>query len=164
MRLAITRIPYADMGQPIVTLHKRYVLQHLHTYVSLSLSQGELEHRRVKRFYKTTNKVKFAEGIAKRQRREKILHNISLLDPSHAKKDDVLPPTTPEVHYHMSSNTKSYSDLLEWAGDRADDPAYSVSIEDHSYATPYSHLSLELYTPSESPHTWPQPGEILPGR
>ena len=63
---------------------------------------------------------------------------MSLLDPRHTKKDDVLPPTTPEMHYHMSSNTKSYSDLIEWSGDRADDPAYTVSTEDHSYNTPYS--------------------------
>jgi hypothetical protein len=91
----------------------------------------------VKRFYKTTNKIKFAEGIAKRQRREKLLHKMSLLDPSHVNKDNVLPPTTPEVHYDMSTNTKSYSDLLEWSGDHADDPAYAVSIEDQSYTTPY---------------------------
>ena len=101
--------------------------------IDFDVLQGELEHRRVKRFYKTTNKVKFTEGIAKRQQRERILHKMSLLDPSRTKRDDVLPPTPPEAHYHMSAHTKSYSDLLAWFGERSEDPAYKVIIEGLSY-------------------------------
>jgi hypothetical protein len=95
-------------------------------------SQGELEHRRAKRFYKTTNKVNFTEGIARRQRREETLHKMSQRDPSAQKvmKDDVLPPTAPEACYQMSANTKSYSDLHEWFGERSEDPAFQVCIGD----------------------------------
>lgn len=38
--------------------------------------QGELEHRRVKRFYSRTNKFKFTRQISKHERRERILHKI----------------------------------------------------------------------------------------
>ena len=84
-------------------------------------------------FYKTTNKVNFANGIAKRQQREKILHKMSLLDPSRTKRDDVLLSTPPKARYHMSAHTKSYSDLLAWFAEHSEDPAYKVIIEGLSY-------------------------------
>lgn len=40
------------------------------------LHQGELEHRRVKRFYARTNKVQFVLQITKHQRREELLRRI----------------------------------------------------------------------------------------
>ena len=57
---------------------------------------------------------------------------MSQRDPSaqKVKKDDVLPPTAPEARYHMSANTKSYSDLHEWFGERSEDPAFQASIGD----------------------------------
>jgi hypothetical protein len=95
-------------------------------------SQGKLEHRRAKRFYTTTNKVNFTEGIARQQQREGTLHKMSQHDPSTQKvmKDDTLPPTAPEAHYQMSANTKSYSDLHEWFGEHSEDPEFQVCIGD----------------------------------
>jgi hypothetical protein len=95
--------------------------------------QGELEHRRVKRFYVTTNKIKFAEGIAKRQRRERLLFKMQQLAQGRiqSKKqdddNDELPFTAPHLHYHMSVSTKNYKNINAWIGDHSDDPAYEVS-------------------------------------
>lgn len=134
MLLVITPRPFADMGQRTIIRHRRYVISISQLHIDRIFSQGELEHRRVKRFYKTANKANFTEGIARRQRRERILHKMSQGEPSaeKAKKDDPLPPTAPESRYHMSANTKSYSDIYEWIGERSEDTAFQVSIGDPS--------------------------------
>ncbi|KIJ06917.1 hypothetical protein PAXINDRAFT_19881 [Paxillus involutus ATCC 200175] len=41
-----------------------------------STQVGELEHRRVKRFYARMNKIKFTRGIAKQQQRERLLRQL----------------------------------------------------------------------------------------
>lgn len=83
----------------------------------------------MKRFYKITNKVRFTEGIARRQQRERLLQKMSQHDPSHTKKPrvDDLPLTNPETPYHMSAQTKLYSDLHVWLEERSNDPAFNVS-------------------------------------
>ena len=43
----------------------------------LIVQQGELEHRRVKRFYGRTNKMNFVGQITKHQRHERLMHKIS---------------------------------------------------------------------------------------
>jgi hypothetical protein len=85
----------------------------------------------VKRFYKLTNKVKFTEGIARQQRRERLLRKMSQHDPSRTAKPriDDLPPTNPETRYHMSTQTKSYNDLHAWLDERSNDAAFDVSTE-----------------------------------
>jgi hypothetical protein len=45
---------------------------------SLQHTQGELEHRRVKRFYSRTNKMQFKRQITQHQRQEQILRKIRL--------------------------------------------------------------------------------------
>jgi hypothetical protein len=85
----------------------------------------------VKRFYRLTNKVKFTEGIARQQRRERLLRKMSQRDPTRTAKprSDDLPPTNPDTRYHMATNTKTYSDLYEWLEERSNDAAFNVSIK-----------------------------------
>jgi hypothetical protein len=83
----------------------------------------------VKRFYKITNKVRFTEGIARRQQRERLLHKMRRHDPNRPKKPrvDDLPLTNPEIPYHMAVQTKLYSDLHVWLDEHSNDPAFNVS-------------------------------------
>ena len=102
------------------------------------LFQGELEHRRVKRFYARTNKRKnFGLQIAKHQRRERLLKQIrerwkdrEELQTKAARLDsetlhspapnvpfedsDPLPKTLPEVHYHISNTTRLNDNVFRW--------------------------------------------------
>ncbi|KAI6113765.1 hypothetical protein EDD16DRAFT_1124651 [Pisolithus croceorrhizus] len=77
-----------------------------------SMQVGELEHRRVKRFYSRTNKIAFACGIAQHQRHEWQLH---VIQEKHAHfKDDAeepLPKCMPEVHYQISQSRKNYCNI-----------------------------------------------------
>jgi hypothetical protein len=109
--------------------------------------QGELEHRRVKRFYARTNKRKnFGCQIAKQQRRERLLKRIreqwtdrreelqtnatpeTLRSPApnvSFEDSDPLPKTLPEVHHHISNTTRLKENIFRWvdfheqAGDQA---------------------------------------------
>jgi hypothetical protein len=49
-------------------------------------SQGELEHRRVKRFYQRVHKGKFTRGIAKQQQRERVIAKMKELAPQASRK------------------------------------------------------------------------------
>ena len=101
--------------------------------------QGELEHRRVKRFYARTNKRKtFTQQIAKQQRRERILRLIQersnktknnvqstavpkpfedIQSPAPSvpfEESDPLPKTFPELRYHMSNTTRLKDNIFRW--------------------------------------------------
>lgn len=120
--------------------------------------QGELEHRRVKRFYARTNKLRqFTRQITKHQRRERILHNIKLRyqqtkasatatnppntypppTPEVNKKtaavpfeeSESLPGTIPSVHYHMPESTKFYENITKFLTENANDAATEVSAK-----------------------------------
>lgn len=64
-----------------------------------SCCQGELEHRRVKRFYARTSKHRFARQIAKQHRRHQILQKIARRKPKVAAlfgqppSEETIPPT-----------------------------------------------------------------------
>ncbi len=45
----------------------------------------------------------------------------------HFKNQEKLPHTSPEVHYHMSSQTKHKIQLATWLPEHKDDPAFHVS-------------------------------------
>ncbi|KAF8815986.1 hypothetical protein BYT27DRAFT_7185715 [Phlegmacium glaucopus] len=97
-----------------------------------STQVGELEHRRVKRFYARTNKNKaFTRQITRQQWRECILRNIrerlkqppppvhseEIQSPSASvpfEESDALPPTTPEVHHHLSNSTRQRENIFKW--------------------------------------------------
>ncbi|KAJ3557352.1 hypothetical protein NP233_g11763 [Leucocoprinus birnbaumii] len=90
---------------------------------------GELEHRRVKRFYARTNKqAGFTAQIAKQQRRQRILRKIgqlqhpsSLLALPHD--DEPLMPISPRDHHYISPSQKKYLDVIAWVGKHPNDPA-----------------------------------------
>lgn len=102
-------------------------------------AQGELEHRRVKRFYARTNKVSFVHQIAKQQRRVEILrrihrqHRLSSqpASPSAATlgfaEEEPLGRSNPNAHYEISQSTRHPIDLTEWLAQHRGDPATYVS-------------------------------------
>ena len=110
--------------------------------------QGELEHRRVKRFYPRVHKgkFKFINGIARHVRRERILHNLKMrpglqpLRPLPKKRKlnpqksfilpfsatETLPTASANQHYIMSRDTKFPINITTDLGDNLEDPARVV--------------------------------------
>ena len=120
------------------TIRKWYVSlnSHFHLFKTDLNNQGELEHRRVKRFYSRTNKVGSTKQIAKHQRRERLLHNLSKLsapksNPTAAvgfQESDPLPFTLPTVHHHISNSNRYHDNMTAWLGTHSGDPALMVLI------------------------------------
>jgi hypothetical protein len=118
-----------------------------------SINQGELEHRRLKRFYPRVHKGQFTRGITKQQHRERILSRLRELAPqpssSTEKKriyDDMhagnseeggpsvsfedaesLTPTSPSSHHQISREVRHKINLPAWLGNNEDDPALEVN-------------------------------------
>lgn len=106
--------------------------------------KGEVEHRRVKRFYARTNKGRtFERQIARHQRRERLLRNIAKRAekaketgqdrpsthpavPLH--ESDPLPPTLPEQHTHISNTKRLRLNLFQWLDDNENDAALEVPM------------------------------------
>jgi hypothetical protein len=129
-----------------------------HFFYSSSLSivgeQGELEHRRVKRFYPRTNKsASFTQQISKHQRREQILRKIRDRVLAHERDDkdmatsasksqrsakrledivvpfaasEPLPPASPEKHHQISTSRRYPINFMQWTDEHWDDPAIRV--------------------------------------
>ena len=107
--------------------------------------KGELEHRRVKRFYARTNKTKtFVTQISKHFRRERILRKISQRAEKEAANNnsflpgsgdttsdlllsDPLPLTPPEAHHHISNTQQFYENIPRWLDEHDGDLALIVS-------------------------------------
>jgi hypothetical protein len=113
-------------------------------FISMSflneLFQGELEHRRIKRFFARTNKNNHPHQIAKHERRERRLHSMKLqgaagIDGKQQTRQskslpldqDPLPYTDPAAHYHISPSTRHFVNITNWLGDNVDDPALQVN-------------------------------------
>lgn len=97
--------------------------------------QGELEHRRGKRYYKRVNKGKFIVGIGKQVRRERYFHRTRALRKSKSSSADKLleeslpsTPTSLEQHHHISSDTRSKIILPVWLNQHKNDPALLVCL------------------------------------
>jgi len=107
--------------------------------------KGELEHRRVKRFFSRTNKVAFTSQITKHERRERMLWNIRLRKSAEQQESqhpsdsnglaylnfedsDPLLYTDPAVRYHISNSMEYHENLTTWLGEHKDDPAFRVRI------------------------------------
>ncbi|KIM63149.1 hypothetical protein SCLCIDRAFT_24518 [Scleroderma citrinum Foug A] len=109
-----------------------------------STQVGELEHRRIKRFYSRTNKIGFTRAITKHQQRERLLHKIreenralvkadeGALDPSTASTErpslhfvdqEPLPNCPPDAHYQMSQGKKFHWELSAWLSRNKKDKA-----------------------------------------
>ena len=110
--------------------------------------QGELEHRRGKRFFKRVRKGKHVLGIGIQVRRERLIYrlqernkqrqqaasNISttnedLLTVSFEEQEH-LPPTLPTEHHHISNDTRQKIQLAQWLNNYRDDPAIQVCLLD----------------------------------
>jgi hypothetical protein len=107
--------------------------------------QGEGEHKRSEQFYPRVRKGDHVRGIARHVYRERTLFqarqalkNINLNE-NPSKKDsdantlniplgeaEVLGPTPPEQHHHMSKDVRHKVDVLKWVTDNRDDPALKV--------------------------------------
>ncbi|KAJ3526650.1 hypothetical protein NM688_g8235 [Phlebia brevispora] len=116
-----------------------------------STQTGELEHRRVKRFYGRTNRNKYTRQITKQHMREEVLRRIRRRHAKDAKGEettpsgvhstrrktrlpnaaaslafddtDPLPYTPPDKHYHVSESNRYHEDLMRWLAQNRDDPA-----------------------------------------
>jgi hypothetical protein len=100
--------------------------------------QGELEHRRVKKFFSRTNKKQYQRQITKHEQRERRLHQMQTGNQPTLKRSasstpalafhdsDPLPFTDPAVHYHMSQSQRHYIDVTSWLADNKQDPALKV--------------------------------------
>ncbi|THH19110.1 hypothetical protein EW146_g1980 [Bondarzewia mesenterica] len=118
---------------------------------------GELEHRRVKRFYARTNKNQFQMQVTKHERRERLLEQIRRRSESFHNQGasssspvptiraaalrfedaDPLPHTSPRVHYHVSESTKHFENVTLWVRQNLNDPAlknFRAGLQNHLLA------------------------------
>ncbi|GBE78097.1 hypothetical protein SCP_0109790 [Sparassis crispa] len=114
---------------------------------SYSTQPGELEHRRVKRYYARTNKNNATRQITLLQRREQIMQtrtlNFTVQKPLGRRlrrsavssgQPEVLPYTPPEAHHHISHSRNFPVKLSVWLGDNLDDPLmkdFLPKLQDH---------------------------------
>ena len=102
--------------------------------------QGEREHRHVKSHFKCVRKGKHALGIGQRIRRQRLMYRIKERNRKRQQlannrdnlptvpfeEDELLPPTSPNQHYHISNNTRQKFQLSLWLRQNKDDPAIEV--------------------------------------
>ncbi len=110
---------------------------------------GELEHRRGKRHFKTVRKGYHVLGIGIQVRRERLIHRLrernklnqavanlnNLPTLPFEEQSDLLPPTLPTQHHHISINSRHKVQLSQWLHKNSDDPAILVSVQ-HYYVPP----------------------------
>ena len=100
---------------------------------------GELEHQRGKHHFKTVRKGKHILGIGLQVRRECLIHQLRVRNKqnqaindlptvSFEEQSDVLPPTLPTQHHHISLNSRQKVQLSQWLDKNCDDPAIYVSV------------------------------------
>lgn len=112
------------------------------------MSQGESEHKRSKQFYPRVRKGDHVRGIARHVYRERTLVQVQqalkkrVLDETRHNEvdrdsctlniplgeEEVLGPTPPEDHHHISKDVRHKVDVLKWLADNKDDPALTVSV------------------------------------
>ncbi|KAJ6608894.1 hypothetical protein B0H10DRAFT_2301109, partial [Mycena sp. CBHHK59/15] len=121
---------------------------------SYSTQPGELEHRRVKRFYARTNKNRAVRQMTQLERRESSLMRIAIrarmntrlfgktiATPDHQghkrklkkrkvfvpfAESEALPYTTPDRHHHISTSRNFSLHLSSWLRENQGDPATKV--------------------------------------
>lgn len=109
-------------------------------------SQGELEHRRVKKFYVRTNKIRPAFQISQLELRERALRRKARTaipqaqQPVGASKrrkarplvdfaeKEPLPMTLPEVHHHIARARRFRVDIIPWLDSCSGDPLTTVCV------------------------------------
>ncbi|THH05402.1 hypothetical protein EW146_g9914 [Bondarzewia mesenterica] len=114
---------------------------------SYSTQPGELEHRRVKRFYGRTNRKGATGQITKLERREEYIKQMQERERKQDSADlthqpavpkfvlESLPLTDPEEHYYISKGQKFHFNVAAWLRQApADDPAvkdFLGCLKDH---------------------------------
>ena len=97
--------------------------------------QGESEHRRPKQSYIRVRKGKHTQGITKEVLRERVVHLAKSRAATQQKIpklrgrkriSEVLPPTSPTAHHHISTETREKVDIAQYLDDNEDDPAVEV--------------------------------------
>ena len=109
--------------------------------IFLRLLQGELEHRRGKRFFRSVRKGKHAIlGIGLQVRRQHLIHQLKESQKQSlehtATSDDLptvpfeeqemLPPTSPSQHHHISIDNRQKVQISQWLHRNKSDPAVKV--------------------------------------
>lgn len=107
--------------------------------IDLMFSQGESEHKRSKQFYPRVRKGDHIRGIARHVYRERTLLQAQqalkkrVLDENGYTlniplgEEEVLGPTPPEDHHHISNDVRHKVNILNWLADNKNDPALTVS-------------------------------------
>ncbi|KAG2012297.1 hypothetical protein CC2G_012328 [Coprinopsis cinerea AmutBmut pab1-1] len=119
--------------------HYTEFIRHAGTTDSYSSSLHELEHRRVKRHYVRSPKGTqvFTAGIAKQQRRERIVHHLTQQFRGAKNRPMVprgflerLPKSSPNAHHHMSNEVspRTRINLIQWVTENNNDPAFKDFI------------------------------------
>ncbi|TDL17170.1 hypothetical protein BD410DRAFT_886035 [Rickenella mellea] len=131
--------------------HYVQMIRRYGTTDSYSTQSGELEHRRVKKFYGRTNKNNATAQITNLERRERVLRQIEedlkskpnkagLSDSNNAtvnfSSQEPLPYTSVSDHHHISKSRNTYVDLPLWIRkpEHAEDPAvknFLPDLKDH---------------------------------
>lgn len=110
--------------------------------------QGELEHRRVKRFYKRTNKMRFEHQIAKHERMERRYRKyINMLRKKTGARttsrpglsSDIVEDVSPRQHYSVAKRDRDHVDLYAFSAQHVGDPTLKVRDVSH-------HVSLSANT------------------
>ncbi|KAF9550311.1 hypothetical protein CPC08DRAFT_755181 [Agrocybe pediades] len=110
-----------------------------------STQAGELEHRRVKRFYCRVRKGWHAKGIAQHVRRERFLytqgvqHKEAIASGIKTRKrrsmiDESLPPLSPEAHHQISIETRNKIGIDDYITEHQNDPAiedFHIKLKNH---------------------------------
>ncbi|KAH9932168.1 hypothetical protein B0H21DRAFT_867145 [Amylocystis lapponica] len=121
-----------------------------------STQVGELEHRRVKRFFARTSKQKYTAQIVQHHRRERLLGKDRTTQkkrdhrkrkqtdqgPQAALEEEALPYTNPTDHYHISVSDRSHEHIPSWLRKHAKDPAlkdFLPRLKDHLLARLLGH-------------------------
>jgi hypothetical protein len=110
--------------------------------IYLTWLQGEGEHKRLKQFYPRVRKGDHVRGITRHVYRERTLFQtqqaLNIKKPDGKSKDDmntlniplgeaeVLGPTPPEQHHHISKDVRHKVDVFKWLADNWKDPALKV--------------------------------------
>jgi len=116
------------VSYPVLSMRVQYLIS----------DQGELEHRRSKRFYPIVRKGKHAVGIGKAVSRERLLQFISqrtvaskvrLSRKGRKPVKESLPHTSPTIHHHISAETRNKVDIADLLDVHEGDPALEVRIQ-----------------------------------
>jgi hypothetical protein len=131
--------PFAPLGRLITQVRKMYVALNLIIQSYLIFRQGESEHKRSKQFYHRVRKGDHVRGIARHVYRERTLFQAQQGIKKHKNtcskaatldipldEEEVLGPTPPEDHHHISNDVRHKVNVLKWLFENRKDPALVV--------------------------------------